>query len=47
MGVASDHPETAHNLEHSIINAGLPNIKLLGTCPAEGGRWAAWCGRCR
>ena len=36
VGIASDHPETAHNLEHSIINAGLPNIKLLGTCPAEG-----------
>ena len=36
VGVASDHPETAHNLEHSITNAGLPNITLLGTCPAEG-----------
>lgn len=36
VGIASDHPETAHNLEHSIINAGLPNIALLGTCPAEG-----------
>jgi GntR family transcriptional regulator len=36
VGVASVHPETAHNLEHSIINAGLPNIALLGTCPAEG-----------
>jgi GntR family transcriptional regulator len=36
VGVASVYPETAHNLEHSIINAGLPNIALLGTCPAEG-----------
>jgi hypothetical protein len=36
VGMASDHPETAHNLEHSITNAGLPNIKFLGTCPAEG-----------
>jgi len=36
VGIASDHPETAHNLEHSIINAGLPNIALLGTCLAEG-----------
>lgn len=31
----------------SITNAGLPNITLLGSCPAEGGRWAAWCGRWR
>lgn len=38
VGVASDHPETAHNLEHSITNGGLPNIKSLGTCPAEGVR---------
>jgi len=36
VGVASVYPETAHNLEHSITNAGLPNIALLGTCPAEG-----------
>jgi hypothetical protein len=36
VGIASDHPETAHNLEHSIINAGLPNIALLGTCLAGG-----------
>ena len=28
--------ETAHNLEHSIANAGLPNIELVGTCPAAG-----------
>jgi DNA-binding transcriptional regulator YhcF (GntR family) len=36
VGVASAAVETAHNLEHSIANAGLPNIKLVGTCPAEG-----------
>ncbi len=27
---------SAHNLEHSIANAGLPNIVLVGACPAEG-----------
>jgi GntR family transcriptional regulator len=36
VGVASAEPETAHNLEHSIANAGLPNIALIGACPAEG-----------
>jgi GntR family transcriptional regulator len=36
VGVASAHAETAHNLEHSIANAGLPNITLVGACPAEG-----------
>jgi GntR family transcriptional regulator len=36
VGVASTTIETAHNLEHSIVNAGLPNITLVGTCPAEG-----------
>ncbi len=36
VGVASVEPETAHNLEHSIANAGLPNIVLVGSCPAEG-----------
>lgn len=36
VGVASAHLETAHNLEHSIANAGLPNIVLAGSCPAEG-----------
>ena len=36
VGVASAAVETAHNLEHSIANAGLPNIVLVGTCPAEG-----------
>jgi hypothetical protein len=36
VGVASAAVATAHNLEHSIANAGLPNIKLVGACPAEG-----------
>lgn len=36
VGVASADHETAHNLEHSIVNAGLPNIALMGACPAEG-----------
>ncbi len=36
VGVASADVETAHNLEHSIVNAGLPNIALIGSCPAEG-----------
>jgi GntR family transcriptional regulator len=36
VGVASAAVETAHNLEHSIANASLPNIKLVGACPAEG-----------
>ncbi len=36
VGVVSADLETAHNLEHSIVNAGLPNIALVGSCPAEG-----------
>jgi DNA-binding transcriptional regulator YhcF (GntR family) len=36
VGVVSTSDETAHNLEHSIANAGLPNIALVGVCPAEG-----------
>jgi hypothetical protein len=36
VGVVSTAAETAHNLEHSIANAGLPNIALAGVCPAEG-----------
>jgi GntR family transcriptional regulator len=36
VGVASAAAETAHSLEHSIANAGLPNITLVGACPAEG-----------
>ena len=36
VGVASDTRETAHDLEHSIANAALPNIVLAGASPAEG-----------
>jgi GntR family transcriptional regulator len=36
VGVASAAVETAHSLEHSIANARLPNITLVGACPAEG-----------
>ncbi|HEU5193555.1 MAG TPA: GntR family transcriptional regulator [Methylomirabilota bacterium] len=36
VGVVSGADETAHNLEHSIANAGLPNIVLAGACPAVG-----------
>jgi GntR family transcriptional regulator len=36
VGVVSGAVEPAHNLEHSIANAGLPNITLVGACPAEG-----------
>jgi len=36
VGVASDAVETAHNLEHSIANAALPNIVLVGGGSAEG-----------
>ncbi len=36
VGVASADIETTHNLEHSIVNAGLPNIAFLGSCAAEG-----------
>jgi DNA-binding transcriptional regulator YhcF (GntR family) len=36
VGVASTTVETAHNLAYSIANAGLPNIALVGVCPAEG-----------
>jgi GntR family transcriptional regulator len=36
VGVVSGAAETAHNLEHSIANAALPNIALVGGCPAGG-----------
>ena len=35
VGVAAA-AETAHDVEHSIANAGLPNITLAGACPTEG-----------
>jgi GntR family transcriptional regulator len=36
VGVVSASVETAHNLEHSIANAALPNIARVAACPAEG-----------
>ena len=36
VGVVSAERETAHNLEHSIANAALPNIARVEACPAEG-----------
>ena len=36
VGVVSAAVETAHTLEHSIANAGLPNITLAGVGPADG-----------
>jgi len=36
VGVVAAAAETAHNLEHSIANAGLPNIALVGACCTEG-----------
>jgi DNA-binding transcriptional regulator YhcF (GntR family) len=35
VAVASAAAETAHNLEHSIANAALPNVVLVGACPVE------------
>jgi GntR family transcriptional regulator len=36
VGVVAAAAETAHNLQHSIAKAGLPNIALAGVCPPEG-----------
>jgi hypothetical protein len=38
VGVIDAADATAHSLEHSIANAGLPNITLAGACPAEAAR---------
>jgi DNA-binding transcriptional regulator YhcF (GntR family) len=35
VGVIAAAVETAHSLEHSIANAGLPNLTLVGACPPE------------
>ena len=35
VGVVSADAETAHNLEHSIVSAGLPNIALVGARSTE------------
>ena len=36
VGVVSAERETAHNLEHSIMNAALPNIARVEASPVEG-----------
>jgi GntR family transcriptional regulator len=36
VGVVSAEAETAHNLEHSIANAALPNIARIEAGPSEG-----------
>ena len=36
VGVVSAERETAHNLEHSIANAALPNIARVEASPADG-----------
>jgi hypothetical protein len=35
VGVIAAALETAHSLEHSIANAGLPNLTLVGACPPD------------
>lgn len=35
VGVIAAAVDTVHSLEHSIANAGLPNVTLVGTCPPE------------
>jgi hypothetical protein len=36
VGAASDAADTAHNPVHSLANAALPNIALIGSSPTEG-----------
>ncbi|HEY3066999.1 MAG TPA: hypothetical protein VGL09_14495 [Methylomirabilota bacterium] len=36
VGVVATVVEAAHNLEHSLANAGLSNITLAGSSPADG-----------
>ena len=36
VGVVSAERETAHNLEHSIVNAALPNIARVEASPTDG-----------
>ena len=36
VGVVLVDSETAHNLEHSIVSAGLPNIALVGASSTDG-----------
>ena len=39
VGVIAADAETAHNLEYSIISAGLPNIALVGGASTDGATW--------
>lgn len=39
VGVIAADAETAHNLEYSIVSAGLPNLALLGAASTDGGAW--------
>ncbi len=39
VAVIAADAETAHNLEYSIVNAGLPNIALLGAASTDGATW--------
>lgn len=41
IGVIAADAETAHNLEYSIVSAGLPNIALVGAASTEGATWDA------
>jgi DNA-binding transcriptional regulator YhcF (GntR family) len=36
VGVVSAAAEPAHSMEHSIAKAGLPNVTLVGSSPADG-----------
>jgi hypothetical protein len=39
VGVIAADAETAHNLEYSIVSAGLPNIALVGAASTDGATW--------
>jgi DNA-binding transcriptional regulator YhcF (GntR family) len=39
VGVIAADAETAHNLEYSIVSAGLPNIALVGAASIDGRTW--------
>ncbi len=39
VGIIAADAETAHNLEYSIVSAGLPNIALVGAAFTNGATW--------
>jgi GntR family transcriptional regulator len=41
VGVIAADAETAHNLEYSIVSAGLPNIALVGAASTDEATWDA------